>query len=60
VSDAVSVSDIARRCNVRSNVVSNWIARHADFPAPVTTISDRFRAWEWADVRDWLDEKGKP
>ncbi len=37
--DLVSPADIADQFRVGKAAVSNWIARHADFPKPLTTVA---------------------
>lgn len=37
--DLVSTGDIADEYGVGKPAVSNWIARHPDFPQPLTSVS---------------------
>ena len=54
----ISASDIAQLAGVGRSTVSNWRARHEDFPEPVagSAASPRFDA---AAVRAWLTTYGK-
>ena len=51
--DLASVGDLAREWGVRNSAVTNWHNRHADFPAPLATLSTgpvfsrrQVRAWQ--------------
>lgn len=54
----ISASDIAQLAGVGRSTVSNWRARHEDFPEPVagSAASPRFDA---AAIREWLTTYGK-
>lgn len=54
----ISGSDIAQLAGVGRSTVSNWRARHDDFPKPVagSATSPRF---DTAEVRAWLQAHGK-
>ncbi|GIL28206.1 N-6 DNA methylase [Actinocatenispora comari] len=55
----VSQADIARRAQVKLPAVSNWVRRHADFPAPVQMVGGR--ALFTADqIASWLDSRRVP
>lgn len=61
---AVSTSEIAREFGVLPASVSNWRARHADFPAAVGETSrgplfDLEEVREWYATRDTLKPKGR-
>jgi hypothetical protein len=63
VGDLVAAGQIAERCHVTRAAVSNWHARHADFPRPVYTMRESARRsplWLWPEVRAWLDKTGRP
>lgn len=54
VSDLVAASEVADRLGVRRSTVSNWRARHSNFPEPV------FRSnYRWSDVVAWLTATGR-
>lgn len=55
----ITKSDIAELAGVGRSTVSNWIARHSDFPTPVDddATSPRFATEE---IRGWLRSKNKP
>lgn len=48
----VTVAEIARRCDVSIAAVSNWRARHADFPAASTGPGGEI--FHTAEVLNWL------
>jgi predicted DNA-binding transcriptional regulator AlpA len=53
--DLVSVADICAMAQVTSQAVSNWAARHADFPKPVIMMSNgKFKFWLRPEVEAWL------
>jgi type I restriction enzyme M protein len=54
----MSLSDIASAADVRLSAVSNWRARHADFPAP--EIVDGQEAFSVREVASWLRKRRIP
>jgi N-6 DNA Methylase len=54
----VSPADIARLAGVTRAAVSNWRRRHADFPEPSSGTASA-PLFSLAEVRSWLDERGK-
>lgn len=53
--DLCSNVDIARMAKVTPAAVSNWQARHPDFPRPVASFSNgKFKLYLWSQVREWL------
>jgi predicted DNA-binding transcriptional regulator AlpA len=57
--DLVGASEIAARLGVASpQVIHVWRRRHADFPAPVATISQTL-IWLWPDVEGWARSTGR-
>lgn len=58
--DPVSAADVADRLGVSTTVVSNWQARHPDFPAPIFTVGrGRTHVWHWPDVKQYHDRRRK-
>lgn len=54
IQEPVAVSDIADRCGVKPNAVSNWITRHPDFPSPKVVVArGEIAIYDWPDVRRW-------
>jgi len=53
LTDPVGITEIADRLGVKPNVVSNWTARHDDFPEPVFRLA-MGGVWDFADVRAWF------
>jgi type I restriction enzyme M protein len=57
-SDCLALTDVARLAGVRLSAVSNWRARHADFPKPqVVHGREVFRV---RDVAQWLHTRTIP
>jgi hypothetical protein len=52
--DLCTAVDIANMAGVYPSAVSNWIARHADFPKPVFERPRACRLFLWSEVREWL------
>lgn len=51
--DLVTTLDIARAVGMYPSAVSNWAARHEDFPKPVYQ-RPKCRLYLWSQVREWL------
>jgi hypothetical protein len=59
VDQLVGTAEIAQRLGVkRFQVVHDWRRRHADFPAPVRTLS-HFHLWLWPEVEAWARKTGR-
>lgn len=55
----VGSAEIAERLGVkRLQVVHDWRRRHADFPTPVTELSNVL-VWYWPDVMKWARNTGR-
>ena len=58
-----SVTDIANLLGVGSTAVSNWIARHDDFPLPKSVVgtsgSRQTGIWDLTEVQDWYHKRGE-
>lgn len=50
--------EIAKAAGVQSSVVSNWIKRYEDFPAPVAELRCG-RIWDLEKVQKWLEQQTK-
>ena len=57
--DPVTARAIADRLQVVPSAVSNWMARHSDFPAPLIDLG-RTKVWEWEHVESWWNAHIKP
>ena len=57
--DLVGAAEIAARLGVaRTQVVHVWRKRHADFPEPVTVLSQTL-VWLWPEVEAWAKRTGR-
>lgn len=52
-------TEIAEHFGVRLNVVSNWISRYPDFPAPTVELA-MGRAWDLNEVVEWYNARWAP
>ena len=60
VSQLVGTTEIATRLGVkRPQVVHDWRRRHADFPAPIATVTGNVLVWNWPDVEAWARRTGR-
>ena len=57
ITDPVAAADIAARLKVTRATVSNWQARPVGFPAPVFTVANGTRIWEWGAVAEWAGNR---
>ncbi len=58
VSDIVSTADVARLCGVSQPCVSNWKARHGDFPRPFAVIANgRTDLFRKSDIVAWYRDR---
>lgn len=58
--EPVGVGDIATRLKVGKSAVSNWLAKHPDFPAPLFVVGNGLtHVFDWAEVSAWADAHGK-
>lgn len=56
MTDALTVSQLAKELGVGTRTVAGWAQRYPDFPAPkVETLAGR--AWDLEEVRAWLKRK---
>jgi type I restriction enzyme M protein len=55
----LTMTEIAERAGVRLSAVSNWRARHRDFPKPVDTVMDH-EVFDHLEVAEWLDRRVVP
>lgn len=55
----VSVAEVAERLGTTSGTVHSWRRRHADFPAPLTTLAVG-PIWRWEDVARWAAVPRRP
>ena len=51
----VDSAEIARRADVGTSAVSNWIARYENFPDQVKKFGNA-RVYYWPEVADWINE----
>jgi hypothetical protein len=56
--DLLSAADIAKISRATPQAVSNWRARHSDFPQPVAG-TDRRPLFAYSEVVDWLKQNNK-
>lgn len=54
----LTLKDIAHLADVSRSAVSNWRARHSDFPCPVNEPATRRPLFRIPEVLHWLREKG--
>ena len=54
----LTLKDIAHLADVSRSAVSNWRARHSDFPCPVNESASRRPLFRIPEVLHWLHEKG--
>jgi hypothetical protein len=57
VNDLAAASDLGRELHVVKSAVTNWVARHPDFPAPITVIASA-KVYSLIQVREWQRSKG--
>lgn len=57
LSDVGTLGDAATLLGVRPNRVSNWAARHEDFPAPVGRVG-RWPVYILSAIEAWADQRG--
>jgi predicted DNA-binding transcriptional regulator AlpA/GNAT superfamily N-acetyltransferase len=57
--DEVYAADIARELGVRPSAVSNWAARHPDFPKPIDYRNGR-AVYSRRAVREWFERRRNP
>jgi hypothetical protein len=58
--EPVGVGDIATRLKVGKSTISNWLTRHADFPAPLFVVGNGLiHVFDWHEVEDWAERNGK-
>ena len=53
------IQEIANALDVSHSTVVNWRRRHADFPAPIATLSFG-SIWDLPKVLAWAERKGLP
>jgi hypothetical protein len=60
--DLVDRGEIARRAEVTTQAVGNWIRgeRQSEVPFPAPGYLVGGGAWLWGDVNRWLEQNGKP
>jgi hypothetical protein len=56
--DLLSAADIAKIARATPQAVSNWRARHSEFPQPVAG-TDRRPLFAYSEVVDWLKQNNK-
>lgn len=58
--DLVNISDIAERCGLTRQAVSLYAkgSRSEGFPIPVACVTTSHPLYNWADVAEWLFDKG--
>ena len=56
--DLISSADIARLADATPQAISNWRARHDDFPVPVAG-TDKRPLFVYGQVLEWLQSMGK-
>lgn len=55
--ELMGIFEVAQLAGVKSQAVSNWMVRRADFPVPMTQLASG-PVWDGAVMRQWLTGEG--
>jgi len=53
----IDTAEIARMLGVKRRYATNVITKRADFPRPVTDLSQKIRRWDQRQVLEWMKRR---